>query len=46
MLAFQFDVTHPIALRNLIRVQRRQSQFIRERHELILLIEDIDKFAI
>ena len=46
MLAFQFDVTHSIGLRHLLRVQRRVSLFERQRHELILLIEDIDKFAI
>ncbi len=46
MFAFQFDVTHSIGLRNLFRVQRCQSWFVRERRQLIFLIEDIDKSAI
>ncbi len=46
LLAFQFDVTDGSTLGDLLRMQGRVSRFERERHELILPIEYIDKFAI
>src|SRR5260370_13408942 len=44
--AFQLDVADCLALCYLLRMQRRVPRFERQRRELILLIEDIDKISI